>query len=265
MADDARFAQRRSGRPTSKQVKENPVTRRTLLISLGATAAALARPSSADFWEKKPPEQWSAEEIDRLVSKSPWAKEVGAGYSPDKSGGGPWGEGAPTGQGGGMGRGGIRIPGMGGGGMGRRGSAPRGATSSYQAVVRWESAKPIMEAMKVALPEQFANHYVISISGIPLLGRKSDDGESSRRTEDEQFDDLKQLTTLQPKGKDAAQAGVVHRQVSAGTSFLFGFSREFFTLSAADKEVDFSSRFGQLTVKARFEPKEMLYHGELAV
>jgi len=137
--------------------------------------------------------------------------------------------------------------------------------------VRWESAKPILEAMKAPLPEQFANHYVISVNGIPLLGgRQTSQGdgdatESRRPSEDDSNDNLKQFSTLQPKGKELIQAGVVHRQVSSGSSFLFGFSSELLPLSTDDSEVVFSTRLGQLTVKARFVFKEMMYHRELAL
>jgi len=31
-----------------------------------------------DFWNRKAPAEWSPEEIDRMLTKSPWAKEVNA-------------------------------------------------------------------------------------------------------------------------------------------------------------------------------------------
>ena len=36
--------------------------------------------SSGEFWNKKDPAQWTSEEIDRLITKSPWAKEVSAQF-----------------------------------------------------------------------------------------------------------------------------------------------------------------------------------------
>jgi len=157
---------------------------------------------------------------------------------------------------GGMGRGG------GGGGSGRN------TTSSYTGTVRWESAQPILDALKTPLPEAFAGHYVISVSSIPLtVGRRSsqsEDGDSSKQSQD-RLDDLKQFTTIQPKGKEIAQAGVVQQEISSGTILLFGFSRETLQLTAEDKELDFTTRLGRLIVKAKFIPKEMLYHGQLAL
>lgn len=221
------------------------VTRRRALLFAGAGMVAWSA-SGGEFWEKKPPAEWTSEEIDRLIEKSPWAKEVAADYAPESG----------AGSRGGSSHIGLGIPGIGGRGGRNRTGGQRGGASSYKGTVRWESAKPILEAMKAPLPDQFAGHYVISVNGFPLLGREQ---------EDDQWENLKQLTSLQPKGKELAQAGVVHRQVSAGSSFLFGFSREFLGLGVEDKDVVFSSRFGQLTVKAKFELKEMLYHGELAV
>ena len=38
--------------------------------------------ASTEFWDKKDPSQWTGEEIDRLTTKSPWAKSVSAQASP---------------------------------------------------------------------------------------------------------------------------------------------------------------------------------------
>src|SRR5271169_535213 len=166
------------------------LTRRgVLMLSAGAAVANLSRlyGFSSDFWNKKEPAQWSGEEIQQLTSKSPWAKETTAQYSSEQGqgggmggpggGGGGGGMGGPGGGGMGGGRGGMGgmgIPGMGGGGMGRGRSRGGGQRSeSIKGTVQWESAKPILDAMKSPLPEEFANHYVISVSGFPLnAGRR---------------------------------------------------------------------------------------------
>ena len=79
------------------------------------------------------------------------------------------------------------------------------------------------------------------------------------------MDRLKALTSLQVKGRDFVQAGVAKRQIGTGSSFLFGFSKELLTVNAHDAEIQFRTQLGRLIVKASFLPKEMLYHGELAV
>lgn len=127
--------------------------------------------------------------------------------------------------------------------------------------------------MKSPLPDAFDGHYVVAVSGIPLLdssrnqGSRSEDDDSSsnRAGQDDSLDNLKSLTSLQVKGKDYVQAGVVKRQVGTGSTILFGFSKEMLPITKQDGEITFSSQMGRLIVKARFTPKEMLYHGELAV
>jgi hypothetical protein len=268
------------------------LTRRRLFLLAGAGIAACSRlpAATADFWNRKPPSEWTREEIDRLITKSPWAKEVNAQYAPGEgnpggdpgSGGGYPGNGG--GSGGGQGRprvgiGGLGIPGLGGiglpggGGGQRRGNGtPRGgATSAYQGTVRWESARPILDALKAPLPDTFDGHYVLSVNGIPLMSTRStsasegDDSDSARRNEQDDLERMKGLSSLQLKGKPLVQAGVVARQVASGQSFLIGFSREMLSLDLRDSEVLFTTQLGRLVVKARFLPRDMLYHDGLAV
>ena len=281
------------------------LSRRRMFLLAGAGLAAWLPldATTGDFWNKKAPADWTSEEIGRLITKSPWAKTIkaqyasGAGNNGDGggypgggtgSGGGyPGGGGGYPGGGGGYpggsGRssGGIGIPGIGGigipgiGGMGRPrgngGGAPRGgAVSPYEGTVRWESARPVLDAMKSPLPEAFEGRYVISVSGIPLMGGRStsageDDDSSASRREQDDLDRLRGLSSLQSKGRDVVQAGVVTRQVGSGSSFLIGFSRDMLPLQAHDSEIVFTTQLGRLVVKAHFLPKEMLYHGELAV
>jgi hypothetical protein len=258
-------------------------TRRNLLLLTGAGVAGL-RPmiaGSPEFWDKKPPSEWTNVEIDRLLTKSPWAKEVNATYAPGYGGGQSGGGGYPGGSGTGYpgggqprggGIGGLSIPGIGGigfprGGGGGRGGQPRGGGqgSAFHGTVRWESAAPIVDAVKSPLPDAFDGRYVIAVSGIPLLeDRYQGEGEQRDDTEPS-LDNLKMLTSLQVKGKDLVQAGVVKRQVGTGNTILFGFSKEMLPIDKRDSEVLFATRLNRLIVKTHFSPKEMLYHGELAV
>jgi hypothetical protein len=274
-----------------------------LLAGVGVASRLPLGAATADFWNKKAPTDWTTEEVDRLITKSPWAKQVKAQYAAGEEpsgddaenpggtntrgrypggstgpGGGYPGGGTSTGTGGypgGTGRssGGISLPGIGGipiPGLGGKGRG-RGAASPYEGTVRWESARPILEAMKSPLPEAFEGRYVISVSGIPLLRDRSmgaaeeDDSTASRRREKEDIDRLKGLSSLEPRGRDPVQADLVTRQVATGSSFLFGFSRKLLPLETRDTDFLFTTTMGRLVVKAHFVPKEMLYHGELAV
>ena len=125
--------------------------------------------------------------------------------------------------------------------------------------------------MKAQLPDAFANHYVIGVSGFPMMsGRprsQDDDNQSgSAQATENQLDHLKSLTFLKPKDKEGLAPGLVLQQPSAGGgTYLFGFSKEMLALTPADKEVTFSTRVGRLDVKAKFNLKEMLYRGDLAL
>src|SRR5207245_1347169 len=117
---------------------------------------------TSDFWNKKEPAEWSAQEIEQLTTKSPWSKEASAHFARDESeqspagggggypgggGGYPGGGGGYPGGGGGMGGpriggmgggrmggpGGMGGGGMGGGGRGRRGGGP---SQAFQGTVR---------------------------------------------------------------------------------------------------------------------------------
>jgi hypothetical protein len=270
---------------------DSQITRRNLLLLAGTAMASVRLDAgTGDFWNKKPPSQWTREEIDLLITKSPWAKNIKATYAPGEnpssnSGGYPGGNGGGGYPGGGYpgggrprggigipGIGGLGIPGMGGGGRPRNGGGGgngRGQASPYEGTVRWESALPIQDALKTGPPDTFDGHYVISVNGIPLMGgsryQGEDDSASDRRKEQDDMDRLKGLSSLQVKGKDLVQAGLAVRQVSSGSSFLIGFSKELLPLHTNDSEVVFTSQLGRLVVKTHFLLKEMLYHGELAV
>jgi hypothetical protein len=264
------------------------LSRRSLLMLVGGGLAAW-RPleaTTSGFWNKKRPEDWSSEEIDALITKSPWAKEASAQGAAPEGGygsrtGSPNGGGYPGGSsGGGMGMPRIGIPGIGGIGMGGGGGRRMGGNQGggrgqqrgtlYKGTVRWESAKPVLDALKTPLPDAFANHYVIAVIGFPLPAGprryQEEEGDNPpRRSQDDTLDNLKQFTTLQPKGKELAQAGIVQQQTSSNSNLLFGFSRDSLTLTKGDKEVLFSTTLGRLVIRAKFDPKEMLYHGQLAV
>ncbi len=265
--------------------------RRVLLLAAGAGVPSWFRLYAGDseFWNKKDPAEWSREEIDKLTNKSPWAKEVSAStpqYTDNSAGGtgypngggtgypGGGGTGYPGGGGGmGGGRGGMGIPGMGGGGMGGgRGRRGGGMPMQYKGTVRWESASLIRAALKTPLPETLANHYVISVSGIPIVANANrhsqdgdDDAQVSRGPTPEVLDRIKNMTYLEPKGKSPAQPSVVQPDSGAANVLLFGFSHELLQLTPEDKEVTFTTQLGRLDLKTKFNLKDMMYHKELAL
>jgi hypothetical protein len=261
--------------------KQGPTRRGVLLLAAGAAAQIPLRlyAASGEFWNKKDPADWSSDEIGKLTSKSPWAKDVNAasgalsrpyadGGVPDASNGGG-NRGYPSG--------GTGSPG-GGGGYGRgagRNTADSEMPLSYRATVRWESAQPIRDALKSPLPQELAGDYVISVSGVPILARgrqHTEDGENeatiSKGLSAEVLERIKDLTYLEPKGKEPAQPALVLKGqiTSAGMpTLLFGFPREVMPITADDGQVTFTTNLGQIEVRAKFVLKDMMYHKELAL
>jgi hypothetical protein len=252
-----------------------PLTRRTALrLTLGAGfvfsfgGAAFA---ASDFWNKKQPSEWSSDEIHRLMSKSPWAKEVNAGALPQPNG--PSSGVGPDISPGGLGGRGMGEPGAAGGYEigSRREQRDRGAGPASAVTIRWESAQPVLDATRETFPADFANHYVIAVAGLPVewgleraaRGHRTPDADPSVRLSD-LVERLKAGATLEAKDKEPEGAGVVRRAPS-DEAWLFGFSRELLPLTAADKDIQFALTSGPMMVKAKFEPKEMMYRGRLAL
>ena len=245
------------------------LTRRGVLaLAAGASTGRLF--AASDFWNKKDPKDWTNDEIDRLTTNSPWAKPVtaqieqsdrnGTVYDPSS------GQGSPTGRP----RIGLGIPGIGGypgsgtgwpgSGGGRSPRSGRGGAYPVRGTVLWESAPPVMDALKPDFPEGFEGHLVITLGGFPWPPYNGD------RSEDDDLDSLKSVTYLKPERGSSIQPGLVKKPFSSGPGrILFGFSRDLVRLSADDREVLFTTRLGRSPIQAKFVPKEMLYRGKLAV
>ena len=170
---------------------------------------------------------------------------------------------------------------MGGGGgygggynIGGRERRDRGARTATAVTIRWESAQPILEATKEKLPAEFNGHYVLAVSGLPLEWGLDRPGRGNRSAGNRSAEDasvrlsdlverLQAGATLGAKGKDPEGANV--RRAPLDEGWLFGFSRELLPLSRADKDIEFSLNSGPMLVKAKFEPAEMMYRGQLAL
>ena len=212
--------------------------------SLLGSPRQLSAGSEPRFWEKEDPASWTPEQIQQLTSKSPWAKTVTAdltnGVAPVPSGGGR--------------RGGRR-----GGG----GAAPTTTVPRFPAVIRWASAKPIREALKLKLPESLAEHLVISVTGVPIP--TPDQGASDQGgANSDAYSALKQQTTLESHHGDAVQAGVAYQDPEDTSTIYFGFLPSLVNVADA-KTASFSMNTGMLIAKAKFNLGDMRYRGELAV
>lgn len=259
----------------------------------GHAAAAAALPvallggartlfAAQDFWNKKPAAEWSSQEIKQLINKSPWAKDVHVELKAAARGGYDGGStsglsGLPgddelqgrrprmdiaggsdvAGPGGVPAAGGQALPGQIPDAMGGRRGADGVPIQALAATIRWESAQPLMDVLHTPFPPEFAGRYVISVSGLPAL-----QGKEFLPGDERMVERLKAGAVLQGKGKEVAQAGAV-RRTAAG--MWFGFSKDLLPLSGQDKEVTFKLNTEQLSLQAKFDLREMLYNGKLAV
>jgi hypothetical protein len=220
-------------------------TRRELIaagcVLLSSSVESIA---SGNFWNQKDSSNWTEDEVVVLTTRSPWAKNVRVDLKPK-------GKDAE----------GNRAPDPGASPFGVNRPEPgRTAAKAINATVTWESALPLFDAQHQRLPADFRNHYVIGVRDFPILV----DAGSQRQSPQELLDWLKNSATLQAKSRDAVQAGRV-ATARDGALIMFGFLRELLPLTANDRDVDFVLGTEQATTKARFEPKEMMYHGQLAL
>jgi hypothetical protein len=252
-------------------------TRRTALILAFGLPGFRLWAFGKEFWNEKKPEDWTPDEIELLLNKSPWSKEVAANLTNNG-----YGNGSPRSRNGGMG--GIGgIGGMGGGGGmggsgGRRGgtggsSNPSGSSTPkggmLNGVVRWESALPILAAQKKEAPPEMAEFHILSVNGVPMIGGRVQSSTASQTSDDPDQkalleDRVKEGTKLVPHGKDPVFAAKVNlAQGERGT--LIYFRRDAEPLTLERKEVAFELKLGSMEVKTKFNLKEMVYHGKLEV
>jgi len=194
-------------------------------LLLLAGTALRMEASEPPFWNSKPPGEWSTGDIYQLVNHSPWANPV-QGWRP--------GFADP-----------FRPP--------RTGPPPAPQEFGPKGVVTWESARPIRDALKTQLPGVFSNLYVIGVDGFPTGG-------SLRNN-------LRRATVLRSNAKPkwSVNAVVVRELIRNSAVYAFGFPKAAARIAADSGEVVFQTQLGLWTVHTKFKPKEMLYHGDLAL
>ena len=231
------------------------------LTALLVASAALGE----DFWIKKEYMQWTDEEVKKLMTNSPWAKDVtvsapvaalgGRGQRSAKESGDPDDE--NTG-GGGRGRGRGRGGGGGGGG---------GAVEALLTLnVSWRSALPLRKAIvrsrlgvAAAVPPEAQQlitkdqeDYVIVVSGVPV-GMSSTIrnpivlGKSTLK--------VGKNAPVAPKGVDFQT-----RTQSVDVIFIFPKSQP---IAADEKEAEVILKLDQIEAKRKFNLKDMVYNGKL--
>jgi hypothetical protein len=231
------------------------MTRRTaILLGLGLPAIFPLAGAAKEFWNERKPDEWTDEEREILLTKSPWARE--ANVDVNVGGGGLSNSRSTNNRGGGM--------------MTRRGSSvpmaqDTGTTVNpgrYEAIVRWESALPIREANHNQLKDDPAGNYILSVVGdLPML---SGGGNDETDTEFQQrLDMLKEFSKLEKRGDPIYLVKVGRLKGPPGKSgTLFYFERNDL-IRLDDHTVTFVTKLGPLSVKCKFPLHEMVYQGKL--
>jgi hypothetical protein len=223
------------------------MTRRTALL-IGLTGGLAPAYAPKEFWNEKKPTDWTSEEIEQLLNKSPWAKEAAVSYYGGQNG--PLSNTMP----------------------GTRSRSSRNASSgtspsavspaAWKAIVRWESALPVREALKVKPSPDVEKFYILNMVGdVPSVGATPDEDESQRLA---RFETLKQVTKLEHKG-DAillSRVAVAPKSALSLAGTLFYFSRDL-ALRPKDNQAVFSTKLGPIDVKCKFALKDMMYQGNL--
>lgn len=229
------------------------MTRRTA-IRLGLSLAAVSRLPAAEneFWNERKPEEWTDQEREILLTKSPWAREGSVDFN---SGGGGLGPARST---------------RGGGMYSRRsGAAPVPADTGtsvspgrLETIVRWESALPIREANHHQLKDDPAANYILSVVGdLPMLsggGNDESDSEFQQR-----LDMLKEYSKIEKHGDPIYLVKIGRLKGPPGQSgTLFYFERNDL-IRLGDHQVTFVTKLGPLSVKCKFPLHDMVYQGKL--
>lgn len=221
------------------------MTRREVLLMSLAAVPALCAPAS-EFWNEKKPEDWTDEEIQELLTRSPWAKEGavsvfgGSGGLINRNGATNWSGSMSN-------------------GSGRQRSNTKQTQSSdavdlrYKAIVRWQSALPIREALKEKPTAAIADSYIIAVVGD--LAMADPDADEAQR--ESRLDMMKQNTKLDRHGGAIPLTNIVPVK-AVGTLFYFPRAEPI-----KDGQVTFSTKMGPVEVRCKFTVKEMMYHGNL--
>lgn len=193
-----------------------------------------------EFWNEKKPAEWTSEEIAQLLNKSPWAKDAAVSYYGGQNG--PLSNNTS---------GSRRV---------RSGNASSGTSPSavspaeWKAIVRWESALPIREALKMPSTPDVEKYYILNMIGdVPSVGADPDG-----------LEQLKLYTKLEHKGDviHLSRVAVSPRTDLSLAGTLFYFSRGL-ALRPEDKVATFSTKLGPIDVKTKFTLRDMMYRGSL--
>jgi len=219
-----------------------------------------------DFWVKKEYMQWTDEEVKKLMTSSPWAKDVTVTAPPSALGGrraaAPSTDGDAENSGGG---GGGRGRGRGGGGGG--GAAGGGGGEALITLnLSWRSAMPLRKALvksrlgsATTVPAEAQDviakdqeDYIIVVSGVPAQMARAINNPTV----------LARSTVRAGKKTPIAPKAVDFQARTKSVDIIFVFPKTE-PIVADDKEVEVILKLDQIEAKRKFNLKEMVYNGKL--
>ena len=216
------------------------LSRRDLLVGLPGLYSILPRNAySAERWMERHPEEWNPSDIQDVLNRSAWVREVTLNSVPDPK----------------------EDP--------KQQKAQRPGLTQFKAVVRWESGLPVRLARRAAsLPDKGVNRYIVSLTRLPLEYMAAAAAPSGRgsidATQDAVAAQLTSSATIDRPGKEpirAERAYWVYADFSPRVDVVF--PRDKNPIAAEEWEATVNGRAGDFLVRARFSLKEMVYRGEL--
>jgi len=234
-------------------MKNAMMTRRSaILMGLGLGGAAAASAWAKDFWNEKKPSDWTEDEIQQMLTKSPWARDASIFDTAAHKGLSS----APR----------VGTVNRRRGGTSATPGSPRpseGSLASWNAIVRWDSALPVRDALRTQKTPDVEENYIIALVGdIPGVGVPSDDDAPEERQQ--KLSVLKENTRLERKDDplELQRVKIAPRTPRSPAGTWFYFSRVF-PLTLEDKQVTFVTKVGPLEVKCKFTLRDMIYRGAL--
>ena len=197
---------------------------------------------AGDFWEDKQFIEWSEKDVEKMMTKSPWAKKVTLALSIGRPGGG--------------------IGARPGGGIGARPGGP-----VLQLTISWRSALPIKQAIvkdrmggSKELPagaaqflDQQEEFYIVAVSGFPSrMGRMLKNSS----------DTIIAGTILKRKDQSITVNNFRAEEHGELMDLLFFFPRTA-NITLGDKTIEFVMKLGRREIKKKFKLKNMIVNGNL--
>jgi hypothetical protein len=227
-------------------------------------------------WDR-PSNTWTPDDVNRILASSPWTLQVSAAMADPLDIREPQPTNTPPLNPAQNGPGGTPNPATppwdGGPGHNRM-----GRLATVPVTVRWDSAAPVREALAkagtaskpVAEP---ATAYVITLQGLIPSGKyrsaghtestSQSDSSTDARNPEEVLEAFMSYSKLMPRGGSAIHPENVRLDADTGAIHIF-FPRDH-PLESGFKEVDFTTHFGGLNVRAKFRLPGMKYQGKLAL